>query len=214
MSNENENETETYHSTAPEYGEKNYWENRYKKGVDNLEIYDWYQDYENCIELKNFINKWISKESKILIVGCGNSLLGEHMYKDGYKEIISIDFSIHAIDIMKKRAEKQNLPLDYRVLDARNLTSEFGINSFDAVIDKGTFDAMMCGKNNTLNVSRLCEEVSKVLKKGGIFLEITYGKPDSRLEYLDPEKYGWELQYTTISKNDNSFHHIYWMIKI
>lgn len=67
---------------------------------------------------------------------------------------------------MKKRAEKQNLPLDYRVLDARNLTSEFGINSFDAVIDKGTFDAMMCGKNNTLNVSRLCEEVSKVLKKG------------------------------------------------
>lgn len=64
-----------------EYGEKNYWENRYKKGVDNLEIYDWYQDYENCIELKNFINKWISKESKILIVGCGNSLLGEHMYK-------------------------------------------------------------------------------------------------------------------------------------
>jgi hypothetical protein len=52
----------------------------------------------------------------------------------------------------------------YLVMDARSTT--FKDAEFDAVIDKGTIDAMMCGKNNITNVALTCQEVSRLLKPG------------------------------------------------
>jgi len=50
------------HSKSPEYGEKLYWEERYN--ASEFEIYDWYQDYDSCLELKLFLNKWIEKKQE------------------------------------------------------------------------------------------------------------------------------------------------------
>lgn len=48
----------------------------------------------------------------------------------------------------------------------------------------------------------------------GIFIVITYGKPDSRLEHLDKPQYGWTVKYTTVSKpNEDNVHHVYYMKK-
>lgn len=54
--------------------------------------------------------------------------------------------------------------LEYLEMDARSMSLEDG--SFDAAIDKGTIDAMMCGKDNLTNVDKLCTEVTRVLKPG------------------------------------------------
>ena len=43
-----------------------------------------------------------------------------------------------------------------------NVTSlEFPDESFDAVIDKGTMDSILCGEGSTANVAKLCMEVSR-----------------------------------------------------
>ena len=42
-------------------------------------------------------------EKEILIIGCGNSKVGECLYIDGYKNITSIDFSNVIIEEMNKK---------------------------------------------------------------------------------------------------------------
>ena len=37
--------------------------------------------------------KKINKNALVLNLGCGNSLLSEEMYNDGYKNILNIDLS-------------------------------------------------------------------------------------------------------------------------
>ena len=55
------------------------------------------------IGLKLLINKLLPKTKKIMIAGCGNSTLSEEMYKDGYTNITSIDYSSVVIENMNKR---------------------------------------------------------------------------------------------------------------
>ena len=72
---------------AAQYGKSEYWEDRYKK---DREPFEWYQKYEG---LKDIITQYVKRDAKVLIIGCGNSELGEHMIDDGYASITCIDTS-------------------------------------------------------------------------------------------------------------------------
>jgi len=84
----------------PNYGDPNYWEDRYKTNEDAT--FDWLEDYET---LKPILEEFkLDKlNSKILILGCGNAEFSEHMYDDGYKNIFNIDISKNVITNMQKR---------------------------------------------------------------------------------------------------------------
>lgn len=49
------------------YGDDTYWNNRY---TANPIVFDWYQKYEG---VKAFINMYIPKATRVLVIGCGNS---------------------------------------------------------------------------------------------------------------------------------------------
>jgi hypothetical protein len=49
------------------YGDDTYWNNRY---TTNPIVFDWYQKYEG---VKAFINMYIPKATRVLVIGCGNS---------------------------------------------------------------------------------------------------------------------------------------------
>ena len=53
----------------PNYGDKNYWEERYDEQSGTT--FDWLEDYESIKPIID--NLGIKKESRILNVGCGNS---------------------------------------------------------------------------------------------------------------------------------------------
>jgi hypothetical protein len=54
--------------------------------------FDWFLKPSYLIPiLEPFLPK--GKETKILMLGCGNSTLGEEMYDAGYKDIVNIDVS-------------------------------------------------------------------------------------------------------------------------
>ncbi|XP_020108096.1 methyltransferase-like protein 13 isoform X4 [Ananas comosus] len=67
-------------------------------------------------------------------------------------------------------------------MDVRDM-SFFRDESFDCVIDK---DAPVCA-------SQMVEEVSRLLRPGGIFMLITYGDPSVRIPHLNQARYGWKI---------------------
>ncbi|KAG1465212.1 hypothetical protein G6F46_002700 [Rhizopus delemar] len=159
------------------YKTQEYWEERYQKEDANT-TFDWFKTYA---ELKPFINEAIpDKQAKVLILGCGNSTLGEDMYADGYKNITNIDYSKTVIENMKLRCSDKP-EMTWLEMDIRDL--KFDNESFDAVIDKGTMDALMCDRGDVWDPSEELindvkgevDEVERVLKGNGIFLYQNYG---------------------------------------
>ncbi|KAB2627488.1 methyltransferase-like protein 13 [Pyrus ussuriensis x Pyrus communis] len=79
------------------------------------------------------------------MVGCGNAVMSEDMVKDGYEDIMNIDISSVAIDMMISKYE--HIPqLKYMQMDVRDM-SFFPDDSFDGVIDKGTLDSLIFSIN-------------------------------------------------------------------
>jgi SAM-dependent methyltransferase len=169
-------------TVAPEYGEQEYWEARFKKEAESNSAFEWYHDYAN---LKPFFQRHIpeccrTNAGPVLMVGCGNSTLSEQMYDDGYKKVVNIDFSKSVIVAMAKSAEASGRTgLEYEEMDARELVYEDG--SFDSAIDKGTMDAVLSAtpsagedaRQPEINMEKICREVLRVLRVGGVYVIIS-----------------------------------------
>ena len=154
----------------------------------------------------------------MLMAGCGNSRLSEDMFEDGFANISNVDISRVVIDQMGDKY-KDKPALTFQQMNVCSL--EFPDESFDAVIVKGTMDAILCGEGSTANVAKMCMEVSRVLKPSGILFVVSYGVPDNRMQYLENEDYSWTVTTHTVpkptvsatavpdTKDANSVHYIY-----
>ncbi|KAA8520203.1 hypothetical protein F0562_014459 [Nyssa sinensis] len=146
------------------YGHALYWDARY---IQEVGSFDWYQRYS---ALRPFVRKYILTSSRVLMVGCGNAVMSEDMVKDGYEDIMNIDISSVAIDMMRRKYE--HLPqLKYMQMDVRDM-SFFSDESFDNVIDKGALDSLM----------------------------ITYGDPKVRIPHLGRPVYNWKIELYIIPR--------------
>ena len=178
----------------PKYGDKSYWEERYK---NEQSTFDWLENYE---VLKSIIyNLSLDKEnSKIINLGCGNSEFSEKMYDDGFHNISNIDISENVIKIMQDR-NKQREKMTYEVMDVRNL--KFENNFFDLAVDKSTMDAILCGDNSFINAAKMLKEVQRVLKIGGYYMMVSYGTPDARVLHLKRKFEKFKIQVLKIDKD-------------
>lgn len=144
--------------------------------------------------------------------------LSEDMYEDGYKSIANIDISKVVVEQMiSKLGDKSGLT--WKQMDATAL--DFPDENFDAVIIKGTMDAILCGEGSTTNVAKMCAEISRVMKPNSVFVVVSYGIPENRLSYLENTEYNWKVEVVTVpkptvsaasvpeSKDANSVHYIY-----
>ncbi|CDS13917.1 hypothetical protein LRAMOSA06090 [Lichtheimia ramosa] len=192
------------------YKTQAYWEDRYKN-EDAETTFDWFKTYS---DLKPLLDEQIkSKDASILMLGCGNSTLGEDMYKDGYKNITNIDYSATVIENMKKRCA--DMPeMKWLEMDIRDL--KFPDQSFDVVIDKGTMDALMCDRGDVwdpspeliADVKGEVDEVERVTKIGGVFLYITFGQPHFRKRHLARDC--WDIQVKTLGE---AFHYFFYVMR-
>lgn len=170
--------------STKEFGEDQYWESRYK---EKDEEYEWYQPwYANRNYVLPLLNRSQAKE--ILNLGCGNSPMPIEMLKEGFNRIVNIDISPSVIQQMKERY-KQELKAEWISMDCTKL--EFSDNSFDAVIEKGTIDALVCKNDKGNSINQLLKESFRVLRNGGIFISISFGKPSLRLNYFREANLNW-----------------------
>ncbi|KAL8151289.1 hypothetical protein V2J09_021097 [Rumex salicifolius] len=175
------------------YGEAWYWDNRYAH--ESGGSFDWYQHYTSLAPLVNLY--FPRPHQRLLVVGCGNSAFSEGLVDDGYEDVVNVDISSVVIEAMQKKY--QNRPqLKYITMDVRDMSS-FQTGSFDAVIDKGTLDSILCGNNSRVNATMMLEEVERVLKDKGVYILITYGAPSFRLPLLK-DSCSWTIKLHVIDK--------------
>ncbi|KAJ3662977.1 hypothetical protein Zmor_007291 [Zophobas morio] len=130
-------------------GTQEYWDNRYKEEIANFEDHGdpgeiWFGEdtVERTIE---WIKKQesISKNSKILDIGCGNGMFLVELFTQGYVNLFGIDYSEDAIELAKSVAQKRNFKIEYSVCNILE-----GLEGqFDVIHDKGTYDAISLNAN-------------------------------------------------------------------
>mmetsp|Transcript_51133 Transcript_51133/g.147552 ORF Transcript_51133/g.147552 Transcript_51133/m.147552 type:complete len:247 (+) Transcript_51133:54-794(+) len=181
------------HRCSPDYGSgATYWDERYKKSP---EPYDWLEEYSNMA--------WIEREmqgnrsARILHAGCGNSLMPEEMYDQGYRNIVNIDTS--AVVIAQMESRNQLRPgMQWRVMDA--ISTDFDDGEFDVVIEKSLIDTFDCAADDaTPLVSSFLQEVARILKPGGVFVCISLGTPKTRLSFFEESGVDFEVAAVEIS---------------
>mmetsp|Transcript_5016 Transcript_5016/g.16384 ORF Transcript_5016/g.16384 Transcript_5016/m.16384 type:complete len:208 (+) Transcript_5016:167-790(+) len=175
-----------------EYGEATYWDERYAR---EPEAFDWYQSYTG---LQMLLNQYLPRDASIMMSGCGNSELSFDMADDGYMDVHNVDISSVVIDCMKERYAGRS-GLTWAVADVMSLKN-YKNDSFEGIIDKGTLDAIMCGSDSFAHAHMMLAECTRVLKKGGVYVLITYGDTSTRLGLLEKEEYGMQIRIYLISK--------------
>ena len=73
--------------------------------------------YGEYPELCGILHKYIKPTDKTLVVGCGNSELGENLYDVGYKNLINIDISDVVIKQMTERNAARRPDLQFTKMD-------------------------------------------------------------------------------------------------
>ena len=94
------------------------------------------------------------------------------MVADGHTgRIANVDISPVVMEHMREKHASLPPTVEWEVGDATRLTAH-GDASFDAVIDKGTLDALMCGGESTKNTAAMAREMLRVLRPGGVFMMV------------------------------------------
>lgn len=121
-------------------------------------------------------------DCRILILGCGNSTLGEDMMQDGWLgPITNVDFSDVLIAKMNQKytdtfyqnflGGAPNHPMRFICADMTQ-PMPFASESFDLIICKGAFDAVLNGSK--ASVPRMVAEIHRVLARShGVFFLVT-----------------------------------------
>jgi len=141
---------------------------------------------------------------RVLILGCGNSTFGHDMIQDGFGHITNVDFSSTVIEQMKTKYSGFSDFMNFVCVDVTK-GLPFVSKSFDLIICKGTFDALLTSAGSIANAKFVVSECSRVLANGhGVLFLVSYGNPDSRVVFLERDNdlsYYWqEVSIHTVSR--------------
>lgn len=104
------------------------------------------------------------------------------MFDAGYTDIVNIDISPSVIEQMRTATDAKNKKMEWLVMDGCDL--KFADASFDVVLDKGTLDAVICGKDLTIS-NKMLLEAKRVIKPTGKIIVITHSPPEGRKKVFE-----------------------------
>jgi ubiquinone/menaquinone biosynthesis C-methylase UbiE len=159
----------------PPYGDREYWEKRY---TDDPEVFEWYQEPEPIL---GAIKPYFEGEGvRALVVGTGNSDLAPQLAQQGLESVVAIDFVKPCI-VKSRRRNREIENISWKIMDVRKLT--FPESNFQLVVDKGLLDCLFFISDSDVNTA--LAEISRVLRRGGTYICVSYAPPDARQSFLD-----------------------------
>jgi spermidine synthase len=175
-----------------DFTNKQYW-NQFFQDLHE-KAFEW---YGSCNDIYPVISKNLSKDAKILMIGCGNSNLSSELYDLGYHNITNVDYSEFVIEEMIKKNQSTRPLMKWDVGDVTDLSALYTGEGFDVIIDKGTLDAIFSENSPELKAKslRMFEEINRLLLKNtGIYICISLAQDyilDTLLEYFQNS---WETE--------------------
>eukprot|EP01032_Pedospumella_encystans_P011383 gene11383-13235_t len=163
-------------SDNAQYGRIQFWDLKY---AEEHEAFEWYYGYGSFRET---IRDNIPLEGNVMIAGCGSSNMIGDMADDGYERLVAADLSRVVMTQLKYRYQ------DYPQISFFQGTltdTDLPEGSFDAIVDKGLFDALLCTQTGALTVAQYVYEAERLLNDTGVFIIISYGNPEQRLPFLE-----------------------------
>jgi hypothetical protein len=148
-----------------EYAKPEFWNDRFR---ESPKAFDWYITWKEFKKYALLLDH-PKNRANVLMVGSGNSKLSKAMTNAGYF-VTNCDISDVVLESMREDSE------EFVQLDASKLP--YKDNSFDLVIDKGTYDALACDATSQLT-NNLVAEMARV-SANTVYI-ITHGKPEGRL---------------------------------
>lgn len=207
-----------------EYTKKSYWDSRFTVESE----YDWLCTYP---DLKPLLDPLISdlettlgkrrEELRVLLVGTGTSALPRDLAADGYRRVVATDYSETLVSRCLSEQGDYAGCVEWKVADMLDL-SEFADEGFDCVLDKAAMDAVLAVGGDSWDLDpvlltktdRILSEANRVLRKGGLYVQVTFSQPHFRRRYLESEGAGsWTgLKRQTIERGLGYFLFSMWRV--
>lgn len=122
------------------------------------------KEFEDLLYLEK-LSPFLKADSKIIEYGCGYGRLLQILWKNGYCNLLGLDFSQKMI----QRGKNTYPQLDLRFLDESEKIP-FENDTMDAVI----LSTVLCCMTDANQQNNLIEEIFRVLKKGGGHLSFRF----------------------------------------
>ncbi|KAM7261401.1 hypothetical protein ACFE04_008768 [Oxalis oulophora] len=201
-------QTEDLISSLEDFTSKENWDKFYtSRGTgDSFEWYgEWTQLRNSLITVLKQVPS-ISDESpaspQILVPGCGNSRLSEHLYDAGFHAITNIDFSKVVVSDMLRRNVRDRPIMKWRIMDMTKM--QFEDETFDVVVDKGGLDALMEPELGPALGNQYLLEVKRVLKSGGKFVCLTLAESHVVALLFSKFRFGWKMSVHDIPQQKSN----------
>ncbi|XWS35164.1 hypothetical protein CRYUN_Cryun21dG0102300 [Craigia yunnanensis] len=191
--------------TLGDFTSKENWDSFFTiRGTDDS--FEWYAEWpqlrDSLLPLLQQQPSPSSSSLQILVPGCGNSRLSEHLYDAGFEDITNIDFSKVVISEMLRRNVRDRPNMRWRVMDMTQM--QFRDDTFDVVLDKGGLDALMEPELGPQLGNQYLSEVKRVLKSRGKFICLTLAESHV-LGLLFPKfRFGWNVSLYAIPQKPSS----------
>ncbi|CAH8362673.1 unnamed protein product [Eruca vesicaria subsp. sativa] len=200
------NKADDFLQTLEDFTSKENWDKFFtlRGNDDSFEWYaEWPQLRDSLLPLLQASSPSSSDGSlQILVPGCGNSRLSEHLYDAGLRDVTNVDFSKVVISDMLRRNIRSRPEMRWRVMDITKL--QLGDESFDTVLDKGALDALMEPEVGTKLGSQYLSEAKRVLKPGGKFICLTLAESHVLALLFSSFRFGWKMTVHSISQKRSS----------
>ena len=111
------------------------------------------------------------------------------MDQGGFTNIDNMDYS----DVVIEKMKEKHQDMRWHTMDMMAMT--FPDGEFDIVLDKGTMDVIMTDNKDPWNPTeevkergrKVIDNVYRVLKPGGQFIQISFDQPHFRKKFILPE---------------------------
>ncbi|KAL8486884.1 hypothetical protein ACS0TY_023540 [Phlomoides rotata] len=203
-SNVCEKNEEALQKTLEDFTSKENWDKFFTlRGSDDT--FEWYAEWP---QLESLLTTQLSFKSReeldsagapevsILVPGCGNSKLSEHLYDAGFKNITNVDFSKVVISDMLSRNVRLRPEMKWRVMDMTSM--QFANETFDAIVDKGGLDALMEPKLGSELGYLYLFEVKRIIKAGGKYVCLTLAEAHVLDLLFLIFRFGWKMSLYSI----------------
>jgi SAM-dependent methyltransferase len=139
------------------------------------DTFDWIVPFEALSGLLQPPTRGHGYDSRMLVLGCGNSTLSASLWRAGFTDVTSVDYRPEGIDQMRAaHADTPALKWDVAdVLSCPHMPS----GGFDIAVDKGMLDWFVAAEGTGDSVAAYLREVKRMLAPGGVLAIVSFHPP-------------------------------------